>query len=985
MDDSKGLIDKYGDYILSIQEEFPDPFVFRESIEKEIENLSDNNLRAEVKEKYISKMYKKSLENEYYEALEQTLTLPENFDRLISPVNDAGLEKISQVLDDARGYNETGIKGRLINRNYMTNLRHAFITGKRWIGIAAVNITNLSLRQKSKVYLDDAKISLLPKREQAYVQNLDIVLPHNTVEVDGKTYTSLSGTTTNDGTQFISDRLSGYATAFVDIANNPFITKIVKSDTIVSTFMFLEAIGAGNDGIFFLNQPIIEKFISYLDSKGSKNVLNNSDIQYVKDMFPTTMPNLESASISVEQLLENIEEYSKNKKFDALKNAEQQLILDEFIKYKILADQLFSYTQALNYDTTRFASSDSYLKKLYGTVNAANYNIISNVNDVLDKTFIGEQSVFLDKSYNALGTILKTEHPSIKKYMLNTIKRYATKKYMSMDDYEKIANLIKNSFVDYIIQNDKSNAYREMIKPLLVDDATSVATQLEQAKLKYPSIKLLQDLVPVPGNREGSATSIKLKVNTKSAYDENLYTGMMRELRDANQELNELYNNLINVAILQGTSQSAISIRNIIPVEDYSARISPIISQLVSKPELEAFENAMFERNNFSNKQVFQDFTPNAVKPKKNEDGTYNERAFQMNPFTGEDELVYWLPAFKTYGGSSKGLLVLNDRYNSFQLSSDFIRVPKVITTRDGEKVNIETGFEVTPKDYAIMKKKGSLDLYDAYYYKKVYTKSVDEFGNPIPLTTYDKEKEMLNYYYKLINVYGDGNRAVEMNTNFTPSEINNGSKKITRELTDDEIVKKIAPQAPTVKMPVAKAPTPTEEVVAQPTQVTEGVIKMQLDNIAKIKAGTKTITNRTEKEKLEDGVYTLPDGTKVQVKLLGKYFVTFDVAPREGYNGPVFSQDEYAKAEGFKDWKDFEKNNKFSTNFINGNQDRLVYSIQPVTEQVAQPEEQLGLFGDIISLKDGNQYSPEQINSNMLEQMGYAPEEIGKILKQIC
>jgi hypothetical protein len=39
----------------------------------------------------------------------------------------------------------------------------------------------------------------------------------------------------------------------------------------------------------------------------------------------------------------------------------------------------------------------------------------------------------------------------------------------------------------------------------------------------------------------------------------------------------------------------------------------------------------------------------------------------------------------------------------------------------------------------------------------------------------------------------------------------------------------------------------------------------------------------------------------------------------------------------------------------------------------------------NLISLKDGKQYSPEQINSTMLEQMGYSPEEIGKILKSIC
>ena len=37
------------------------------------------------------------------------------------------------------------------------------------------------------------------------------------------------------------------------------------------------------------------------------------------------------------------------------------------------------------------------------------------------------------------------------------------------------------------------------------------------------------------------------------------------------------------------------------------------------------------------------------------------------------------------------------------------------------------------------------------------------------------------------------------------------------------------------------------------------------------------------------------------------------------------------------------------------------------------------------LQLKDGNLYSPSDINSKMLEKMGYSPIEIGKILKQIC
>jgi hypothetical protein len=822
-------------------------------------------------------MYKRSLENEYYESLEEILTLPENFKKLINPTNDAGLEKISELLDAKRGYDESNIKGRLVNRNYMTKLRHAFITGKKWVGIAAVNITNLSLRQKSKVYLDPSKLSLLPKNERKFMRDISIVLPHNTLNDNGQTYVSLSATKTADGTQFISDRLSGYATAFVDIANKPFITKIVKSDVVVSTFMFLESIGAGNTGIYFLNQPIIEQYLEYLDSINSKSVTSVQNLKYIRNLFPTTDKAMEDASISVEQLLDNIEEYYKEGKFDKVKNAEQQLILSEFIKYKILADQLFSYTQATNYDTTKFGSSDSLLKKEWGTFNASNFNLISNVKDVLDKTFIGKQADFLSKAFDSFGAIMKTELPEIKAYTLSTLKKYATRKYMSMDDYEKIANLIKNSFLDYVIQNNTT--MENMIKPLLVDAETSIVGQLEQAKQKYPSMQILQDLTPVLSSREGGANSIKLKVNTKDAYSENLYVGMMREMRDI-PELNDLYNSIVNVAILQGTTQSAISIRNIIPVEDYAAKIAPFIQQLRPSLALEAFANGVFERNNFKNEDLFKEFIPNAYTPQPLEStGEYHPASVKLNPNTGEEELIYSFFAFKEMRGvtkTSRRLLTLNDVYNSFQLDYDFIKIPKVVTNKDGVKINIATGLEITKKDYAIMKEKGSQDLYNNYYYKKVYTNQVDIFNNPIPLRTYNQKIDGYEYYYKLINVYGDGNRATEINTDFTPSVINNGSVTIKEELNDIDIVNQFASQIQQEFLPLPLETTGMSNLQSGKEEFDKLPSKSSIPTMTYAGIGSRetpqeVLKQMTEVAKYLDGIgYTLQTGFTFKNKETG-------------------------------------------------------------------------------------------------------------------
>jgi hypothetical protein len=163
---------------------------------------------------------------------------------------------------------------------------------------------------------------------------------------------------------------------------------------------------------------------------------------------------------------------------------------------------------------------------------------------------------------------------------------------------------------------------------------------------------------------------------------------------------------------------------------------------------------------------------------------------------------------------TSRRLITLSDVYNSFQLSSDYIKIPKVVTNKDGLKVNIATGLEVTKKDYAIMKQKGSQDLYDAYYYKKVYTDNIDQFGNRIPLRTPGKTKTgepLNNYYYKLINVYGDGPRAVEYNSEFGPSVINNGSMRIKQETSDQEIVNYFSPKIQEEVVPLQPAIVSTQ------------------------------------------------------------------------------------------------------------------------------------------------------------------------------
>lgn len=903
LDDPKNLLQIYGDYVLSIQDQYDNPFDFVDILEKSIEELNDSNIQAHLRTESVNDMYKKALENEYYDSLEKLLTLPENFNRLISPVDDAGLEDMSKKLDELRGYDEGDIKGRLLNRNYMTQLRHSFVVGKKWVGIAAVNITSLSLRQKSQIFLDPGRFRNLSMNDARYIGDGKVNLAHNTVKIGNETYVSLSGTktATPGKAQYISERLSGYATAFVDVAKNPFIMKIIQSDTVVGTFMFLESIGAGEQGIMFLNQPIIAEYLKMLDGRGTKGLFIQKNIDEIERRFPSTEKLIVDAQFGVDNFEKNISDFYQKGTLTPEQNAEQQLMLREFLKYAKMAQFAFKLTQATNYDTTRFSSGDAFTRKQWRTMNAREANIFSSVDKIMNNTFVGKLENFLDSSMEAMGAIMKLEQDQFRAFTDDILKVYAKNEFMSSDEFDRIGNKIRGSFLDYIILT--KSGVNQRIKELLIDPETSVVAKLEKAKQDYPEVKILRELVPITSNRVDGTKTIALKVNLKDAYDENLYTGLMREMRDYNDELNALYQDIVALAILQGSYQTAISIKNIIPVEDYAAEVEPIITQLTASPDLNAFTDRMFNANNFKDDVIMPIFLPRMWDQNNQNPVGVDEREQEVYQY-GNTDMIPNIPALDIKS-SDRAVLLLSEKYNSRFLNNDYIKVPRIFK-QGGEWIDFLTGKTVTGYQYSQRINTGDYTTTDVFGYEKVYLDVLDEKGNRIPLTTSDRKKEV-SHVYKLINLYGDGFRAVEHYNDYKPSVIENGTFKIAREISNQELFEYFDS---TVTGPVLNK------------------LDMQPDNIQKVISGQKTITNRTVK--LNSGEYAMPDGTPVTLTYIGEartWDTMIHVTTPTG-ESLAWTKDDFAVGEGFEDWNDFVKNNKYSSNFINQKQSRFIFQI---------------------------------------------------------
>jgi hypothetical protein len=756
------------------------------------DNLFADILASKTRGEFVDRMYAAALENEYYDSLEALLTLPENFKRLTSPNTDSTLKGLAKEIDQLEGVDESAIINPLTRRSFMSFTRHAFTLAKKWVGIAAVNITGNSLYQKTKVYVKDSSTTLF--------------LPHNTVEINGQKHISLSNLfKINEGAegakQYVSDKLSEYANAFVDVAKDPYILKLIYSDRIVGSFMFLERAGVPTDTItYFMNQPIIKDYIKYLDttkkSLSAISLKENSD--YIKKKFETNNINLTKANTlltglssadKVNDLNELLKNAIKNKKsLSTLDNAVQHAVLDQFVKVVELANANFKISQAVNYDTTNFKNANEFDRKNSLRDVAKEENLIHGIDGILESSFISPMIGALDKATKALGEYLVFNKDEFRSMLKDLLRYYATNQYIGADRFVKIAEKATASLLDYVIYTKGEELN---LKDLLVDK-DSVFDRVVKFKEIHPDVKMLDKLSYAFNENEKNPTkTIKLTSKIDNAFDENMLTGYMREMRNhPDVEVVRLYNDIVKVAITQGSVTNPSSLKKIIPVEDYSRMIAPVINNLVYDEDIKNFAKAnWFQKNNFNDADVVPAYSPTFWGAIPLQDGTtafvgQNEEPYSFTSPQDEEISVYRSPSVlineklgATYenkklikvgvSGSIKGsgasVIViprLIPKLGKINATIDFITGQTIPALRRAELESVE--------GKAIEMKYGYELVMDGE--KPVY--HYDDKGNPY-------------YIYKAINLYGDPGLAVEYNLFEGKSALDNN----TRKLEMDEII----------------------------------------------------------------------------------------------------------------------------------------------------------------------------------------------------
>jgi hypothetical protein len=759
-----------------------------------IENLTEQDEEKDLAD--IDKYYKKSLENAYIESLEKLITHPSNFKRLTTPNSADQLKDLSKKITKKLGFEafDYSSTGNMLSRRFMSRLRHAFVTGKYAIGIAAVSQTNHSLNQREPIYIDINRFDNLDSIDKYWLttgtgrrEDINIKFDKfNMIEVDGRMVPTLS-MIENAANQDISDIIGQFIDGYVDISKGPWIMELGATPNVASTWLFLTKIGVPIDTVAsFMNQPIVRDYLRSIESAGYSYLFMEDFVNLAKDKYKSASVISKQALPSASALFEMV----GNKELSNEQKAQQQFILDEFLKYAKMAEQLFNVTQGSNFDTSTF--NDPYLvfKKMMQLIKAQK-SIISSVDKILESSFIGPLYTTILDIRKSFAEILKSDQPAVKDVVQTVLMDYID---LPDREFVLVARKVVNDLFDWAVQVDRKLNLQVQNILLSENNAAKEITNFVTPISKNDQHPLhdnlvIKSLIPkfADAKDSGKPNNLKIKNKDNKVYDQNQMIYAFQELKEyLKAENSPLYGKLVRLAVLQsGLSNSPISFTSLIPYEDFKEIYNKTISNLETFPNLKNFASLnIFQRNNWND----NDLVP------------YRKGRLKFNP-------IFMSSYYSELGFGSKEDLTRDIKAE---------RIPQVIKlyskSAQANSDIIVYSWEVgTTKEKKEKRANGDFSFIKKGLFKKVYS------GND-PLIYPDKRGNA-QYIYKMINAWGDSFRANEFYESARKSVVENGFLKVNNEVSDETIIAYF------------EGSVPGETVASQPvTNVKEQEIKDRIE-----------------------------------------------------------------------------------------------------------------------------------------------------------
>jgi len=994
------------------------------------------------REDVINDFYKQSLENEYINSLQKLVSNDLNFENLIKPNSADDLKGLAKDINKKLGKDEInyGVAGNMLSRSFMTTLRHAFVTGKYAIGIAAVNQTNHAQNQRSPIYIDRDKLdTVIDPADKKLLGDAKINFKeYNSMMINGKQYPSLSMIKSADKKTFISDTIGQFIDGYVDISKGPWIMEMGASPNVASTWMLLVKLGVPITTVgYFMNQPIVREYLKTIQNNGYSwlfidKFVDDTKYEYIggEDVEVTSIP-------SEKELGDMIGKSGAD--MNPTELAQQTFILDEFLKYAMIASNLFQVTQGSNFDTATI--NDPYLvfkkqmqlekarRTILSSVNAEG-NVIPAVDGILDNSFIGPLANVIYNVRDAFAEILISDKQNVRRLMEDVLRPYTD---LNDRDFIKVSQKAVNDLFDWAVQNDRK--LNNSVKKILLGNSTekSAAKQITEFRDKVLKDKnhplfnnlILKSLQLESGKkivldeyqlRDGNTykkenisvpmlvklgyspkesrkmmnmiipqvDNLSIKGRDGKVYDQNLIIYGFNELKEKlGDENKDLYGKLVRLAVIQsGLTNSPIAFTNLLPYNDFREFYNETLSNLENIPNLAEFRQLdIMERNNWNNTNIVPFKRGQLTQSKKNpKNWYYAEKAFLSNKLQKKMDNGELPPmiVFSMFSREGK-----ND-FITYSSEGKITKAQRIKARRTGDTSHVEKAL-----------------------FKKVYT--INDEGVRVPLVQKSEYegKEYFNYVYKAINAWGDSFRAQEfygktfpldpLSTVSRASVLDNGFLKIQKtvnvdgqQLSPDEVedsVIELALLGTTQMVSATIEPTKNVEVVDRYSvadlQANPDKIYVFGDNTQRVGTGGQA--------QIRNNPNAMGIATKISPSMDESAFMSDE----DLTNNKQVIDGDIAKI-------------KATGKVVVMPKDGLGTGLAKLKEKAPQTYaylkqrllEEFGFDNDngtIINktetkerstiertLKDGNSYNIDDIKLGMLIKMGYTPSEVGGILKEI-
>ena len=713
-----------------------------------------------AKKTFIDKIYKESLENEYINSMENLVTLPENFDRLIVPNNADQAIALADEIVERKGetsFNSNNIDN-LLDRSFMQRLRNAFVAGKKAIGIAAIGQTSLALAQHVTLFLPTSYIAFKDK---------------NTVNIEGEEVISFSGRK-NAADNFISDIMGQFMDGYVDIAKNPWIYALGAKRRTVSTWLYLLRAGVPlRDVAYFVNQPAIQEYIQIIENQGGIKMVRED----IKDEVFKTLnvnPYQDNLAAIAQIPAANYLRKYVGKSLESLSAQEktvQAYMLGQFVEYAGQSNMLFELNTGTNWDVTVFNDPYIVFKKTVNQINAKDIKIKAYVNGqvmnaadaTMESTFLATTADQVVDVRRGIATVLTADQSAV-----TSVLHKVLLPYVNTSDYNfvRIARAATNALFDYAVQTNqqlntllkeyltgKTNVAREVIR--FVND---VKQDVDHPLYNNEVINLF---TTDPSKKVGVVPiNLTLKSNDRKVYDQNAIIYGFEQLKEYLSSDSNLYDKIVITSILQsGLNNSNISFTSLIPYEDFSKVYNKTLSRLDNNGNLEDFYRlGMFERNAWA--------LSNGPVVSMKEKNVKTERELIRN--IG----MKFMP--KSVGEAIKSKAI-----------PELLKVPTYMRNASERFIMYNwTNEDISNEERKEMASRGDFSFINRGLFEVV----TNDNGTPYIYESQNKGKIYKNVIFKHVNALGDGFRAVEYYDGAQPSVFDNGTLKSVEKRNSDII-----------------------------------------------------------------------------------------------------------------------------------------------------------------------------------------------------